>query len=443
MKYLIAVDFMLETLCLLSMFYFGLGNSITPKKIPRIISTLFGMVSLACILSDAYDGYIITLTFICLLPLFMKHILYYTSWFMVYNLGYNIISTIAQLAAFTVTHESYLSNPSILPFYAAMDDIILTGLLIFFFTIRKRRGTRREIIECLQTKDYILLLCTCLLDFIILLLAASFFTASYFSYSLNEKGEFFFSFALLMLIFLSIIIFYLFCSTLRKNIMLQEINKLNTKNLALEQKYYEILHQKNQDLRAFRHDFQSHVLALNTYAQEKDWEGLAQYLSDLTTVKEQISYFSTNSTLADAIVNDFYQALPEDISFHMEGQFPHDMQITDMDISIILSNLLKNAKEACERLHQESQKEIYLEIQCKDKQLLIRMENSSNKYSPEEIRDIETNKKDPINHGFGLNNIYGSVKKYHGTMDIQYQDGYFMIILILEIGQPTQKGVAL
>lgn len=225
--------------------------------------------------------------------------------------------------------------------------------------------------------------------------------------------------------------------------MLQEINKLNTKNLALEHKYYEILHQKNQDLRAFRHDFQSHVLALNTYAQGKDWEGLTQYLSDLTAVKEQICYFSTNSTLADAIINEFYQTLPEDISFHIEGQFPHDMQITDMDISIILSNLLKNAKEACERLHQESEKEIYLEIQCKDKQLLIRMENSSTEYSPEEIQNIETNKKDTINHGFGLNNIYESVKKYQGTMDIQYQNGYFMVMLILERGQPTQKGVAM
>lgn len=443
MRYLTAVDFILETLCLLCMFCFVLGNSITPKKLPRIISILFGMFFLAYILSDAFDGYIIILTFICLLPLFIKHILYYTSWFMVYNLGYNIISTIAQLAAFTISHDSYLSTPSSLPFYAAMDDIILTGLLIFFFSIRKRRRKRREIIECLQTKDYVLLLCTCLLDFIILIIAASFFTAAYFSYPLNEKGKFLFSFALLVLIFLSIIIFYLFCSTLRKNIMLQEINKLNTKNLALEQKYYEILHQKNQDLRAFRHDFQSHVLALNTYAQGKNWGELAQYLSDLTATKEQISYFSTNSTLADAIVNEFYQALPENISFHMEGQFPHDMQIADMDISIILSNLLKNAVEACERLHQEAEKEILLEIQCKDRQLLIRMENSSSEYSPEEIQDIETSKKDTINHGFGLNNIYESVKKYHGTMDIQYQNGYFMVMLILERGQSAQKGMAL
>ena len=361
MKYLTAVDFMLETLCLLSMFYFGLGDPITPKKLPRIISALFGMVFFAYILSGAYNGYIIPLIFICLLPLFMKHLLYYISWFVAYDLGFNIISLTAQLATFKVTHEFHRSNPSSLPFYVATDDIILTGLLIFFFAIRKGRGKRRGIIECLQTKDYVLLLCTCLLDFIIVFLVASFFTAVYFSYSLSEEGEFILALALLALIFLSIIIFYLFCSTLRKNITLREINKLNTKNLALEQKYYEILRQKNQDLRAFRHDFQSHVLALNAYAREKNWEGLTQYLSDLTAVKEQISYFSTNSTLADAIVNEFYRALPEDISFHMEGKFPRDMPITDMDISIILSNLLKNAEEACERLHQESEKEIYLD----------------------------------------------------------------------------------
>lgn len=223
--------------------------------------------------------------------------------------------------------------------------------------------------------------------------------------------------------------------------MLQQINKLNTENLALEQKFYETLHQKNQDLRAFRHDFQNHILALNALVQERNQEGLRQYLSNLTDTKEQLSFFSTNSAIADAIVNEFYRTLPEDISFHIEGQFRYNIQIADMDISIILSNLLKNAREACELLEREAKKEIYLEIQCKDRQLIIRTENSSREYSPEEIQDIETNKNDAINHGFGLMNIFESVKKYNGTMDIQYQNGYFMVMLILESEQPTQKGM--
>lgn len=446
MKYLIAIeaiDFILETLCLLCMFSFVLGSSITTKKIPRIVSSLLFIISLALILSDSYDGFIIFLTFICILPLYIKHFLFYISWFMVYILCFNFISTIAQIVVFAISRRFYLATPSTLPLYATIDNIILTGLIILFFSIRKSRKKRRELIKFLQRKEYILLFCTCLLDFIILLLTASFFVSSFFSYSLNEKGEIILPVTLLMLILLSIVIFYLFCSTLRKNIMLQQLNKLNTENLALEQKYYETLYQKNQDLRAFRHDFQNHVLALNTLALEKNWEGLQQYLSNLTNTKEQTSFFSTNSAIADAIVNEFYHTLPEDISFYIEGQFPCNIQVTDVDVSIILSNLLKNAREACEQLTQKTEKEIYLEIQCKDKQLIIRTENSSREYSPEEIQDIETSKNDMINHGFGLMNIFKSVKKYDGTMNVQYQNGYFMVMLILEREQPIQKGMNL
>lgn len=440
MKYITTVDFILETLCVLSMFSFGLGSSITTKKFPRAISILLFFISLTLILSGVYDAFVFLLVFICLLPLFVKQFLYFISWFMVYMLGFNFISAIVQIAVLLIYGKFYLSSPSVLPIYAMIDNIILAGILLFFYVIRNTKRKRMEAIKYLKKKEYALLLCTSLLDFIILVMASAFIASSHLSYSLNEKGKFIFCFSLIALVLLSIVIFYLFCSTLRKNITLQEINKLNAENLALEEKYYETLYQKNQDLRAFRHDFQNHVLALNTLVEENNWEGIQQYLSDFTATKEQTAFFSTNSAIADAIINEFYDTLPGDITFHVEGQFPYHLPVANMDISIILSNLLKNAREACEHLTGDTEKEISLEIQNNNRQLLIRTENSSRKYSPDEILYLETSKKDAINHGFGLKNIYSSVKKYHGTMDMQYQNGYFMVMLILEKEPFPEKG---
>ena len=398
MRYLIAADFILEMLCVLCMFSFVLGKGIKARRIPGMISALLIAASLGGILSDAYQGFIIFLVFVCIFPLFISQPLYYVSWFMVYNLGFNFISMIVQIMVFACYGKFYLSTPSVLPVYAAIDNVILVGLILLFYALRKTEGRRMEILKLLHRKDYALLLCTCLLDYIILLVVSSFFASTFLSYNLNEKGKAIFFFTLVLLILIGVAIFYFFCSALRKNITLQEINRLNAENLALEQKYFETLYQKNEDLRAFRHDFQNHVLALNSLVQERDWEGIQQYLSKLTAIKEQVQYYHTNSAIADAIVNEFYHALPADISFHMEGKFPNDLWIADLDLSIMISNLLRNAREACELLGGEREKEIILEIQRGDGQLLIRTENSSRAYSPEEIMYLETGKEDSLNN---------------------------------------------
>jgi sensor histidine kinase regulating citrate/malate metabolism len=83
--------------------------------------------------------------------------------------------------------------------------------------------------------------------------------------------------------------------------------------------------------------------------------------------------------------------MPDDADFHVQGKFPAQISMPDTDLCIILSNLLKNAVEAVERIDD-----------CSDK----------------------------TNHGFGLKNVNDALKRNDGRMDIQFHDGLFCVCAV-------------
>lgn len=427
MNFLLAIDFTLETICMLFLFTFGLGQSISDKKTPRVLSVFLILASMALILSGIYTLPSIFLIFLCIFPLYFDRIAFYVCWITVYNLGTNILFIIAKIIYMEIFPKS--SESAKLHFDLIADNIILAALILTLFAIRNTREKRQVTLRYFHRREYILLLLTCFLDFIILEISSIIFEPDT---TINEQGQKLLFFALILLIFLSIVIYYLFFATLRKNITLQETNALNLQNLELEKKYFKTLYQKNEDLRRFRHDFYNHVFSLTALAQSKDWDALKRYLAELSDIREKVHYINTNCTIADAIVNEFQQSLPSHITLHVQGRFPDQMEIGELDISTMLSNLLKNAREACEALHTEAEKEISLDLSYNERHLTILTENPSRKYSDAELKHLKTSKNDRYNHGFGLSNIRQAVERYHGSMNIRYEKGYFKVLLRLE-----------
>lgn len=116
--------------------------------------------------------------------------------------------------------------------------------------------------------------------------------------------------------------------------------------LDLEIRHYEDICKKNNDLRAFRHDYNFHITAMQALAADSDLDGLKKYVGTLSNIKEQNQYIITNHPISDAIINYFYETLPVNTTFEVEGNFSADVFVDDSDLCIILSNLLKNAVEA-------------------------------------------------------------------------------------------------
>ena len=105
----------------------------------------------------------------------------------------------------------------------------------------------------------------------------------------------------------------------------------------------------------------------------------------------------------------------------------------------IISNLLNNAIEACEKI-QEDKRIIEFEIVGYNSQIFISVCNS---YDMESIinqkQKFITTKEDKLNHGIVLENVRRTVKKYDGDMRISQENERFIAVSYTHLRAPRDR----
>ena len=106
----------------------------------------------------------------------------------------------------------------------------------------------------------------------------------------------------------------------------------------------------------------------------------------------------------------------------------------------IISNLLNNAIEACEKI-QDDKRIIEFETAGYNSQIFISVCNS---YDMESIinqkQKFITTKEDKLNHGIGLENVRRTVKKYDGDMRIFQENEEKISVILLDVMMPKLDG---
>lgn len=307
-----------------------------------------------------------------------------------------------------------------LQIHSLTDCFMLLLGLVAIYVLRKKIPQEDKPLRYLTGKGCILLALVILVDFFLSTVSSLLFVQN-----LNVYGRYFLVLAIFIMIAMSVVLLLLFFRLQHYHSLLQQNHLVNLKMLQLEEKYYRELQKKNMDIRAFRHDYNSHVTAMQGLVRSEDIEGLKKYVNHLAKEKEQVYYIYTNNAVADAIINYFYEKLPTNTIFQMYGKFPGNIFLDDSDLCILLSNLLKNAIEAADKVNGTLEKHIYLSCDGDEHYLIIRIENTSNPYQQEQLLQLNTSKPDKANHGFGLKNVRKTVKKYDGKLDLEYCEGVF------------------
>ena len=167
---------------------------------------------------------------------------------------------------------------------------------------------------------------------------------------------------------------------------------------------------------------------LSDYCNSINDDRLKKYIDDFiseSAIFEVISY--TGNRCIDAIIsNQIMQAAGENIHFDVKGNVPRNIDISEFDICIVLSNLIKNAIEACERIEDIKKRNIYIEIGMMSGKLYISIKNPINISEIRDINKLGTLKTDKVNHGLGLNNIRDVIEKYNGVIDIRMDNECFV-----------------
>jgi len=204
-------------------------------------------------------------------------------------------------------------------------------------------------------------------------------------------------------------------------------NDLMTKHVNEVQNIY-------MQMRGWRHDYHNHIQTMKAHLALGQTIELQEYLSKLDTDLSTIdTLLQTGNILIDAILNSKLSLIAtKDIAVKAKATVPGQLQISEIDLCVIIGNLLDNAMEACLKQPIPSERYIRVYIGILKEQLYISVSNS---VSGEIIKNGKTfiSTKNNATHGFGLMRIDRIADKYNGYVNRQHEEGVFATEVMLPL----------
>ena len=201
--------------------------------------------------------------------------------------------------------------------------------------------------------------------------------------------------------------------------LLNQQMDIQTKSiLGLEKSY--------RSQRAVSHEFTHHLNTISTLLEKQQYKDAEQYIHNLQE-QQTTRVFVVNSHhhVVDAVLNQKYQVAKEhgvDIQFRVNDL--SELNIPTERLVVILSNLLDNAIEACDRYMGE--RVIQFTMILADK-LTLSIRNTT---EPVQIVNgvPRTTKSDRQNHGYGLQNVERLLDDMKAEHAWTYQDYWFSFV---------------
>lgn len=201
----------------------------------------------------------------------------------------------------------------------------------------------------------------------------------------------------------------------------------------LVNRHYDEVETMYRKMRGWRHDYHNHIQVLKAHMSLNQYQQAENYLDrleeDLVTVD---SVLKTGNVMVDAILNSKLTMIKErQIQVDATAIVPQDIEISGIDLSVMIGNMLDNAMEACMQVKEEQDRFIRIYIDIIKKQLYISVTNSMEGKAKKLGNSFLSGKQG--NHGFGLQRIDSIVAKYHGYINRQTENGVFATEVMLPL----------
>lgn len=185
--------------------------------------------------------------------------------------------------------------------------------------------------------------------------------------------------------------------------------------------------------RGWRHDYHHHIQTMKAYLELGKVDELDNYLNeldkDLTTVDTVIK---TGNTKIDAALNSKISlAKKKNIQVNAKAIVPKELNISEIDLSMMIGNLMDNAMEACVQIEDAKERFIRVYIDVLKGQLYIYVMNSVGNPLKKQGNKYLSTKSNA--HGFGLMRLDNVVKKYNGYLNRQDETNVFATEIMLPL----------
>ncbi|MGL9727163.1 sensor histidine kinase [Enterococcus sp. DIV0756] len=205
--------------------------------------------------------------------------------------------------------------------------------------------------------------------------------------------------------------------------------KLENQNLQLQKEYYQELEGNQQQLRKIHHDMNNHFSVMLNMIRQDQPEQAEKYLANLTQQHNLSNRIFCKNTIVNAVLNAKYQLMQE-YQIDCSMQLDIDTMITLDDISLcsLFGNTLDNAIEAA---NQAENKVISMKARYYNGFFSYEIKNTKkNKIQKQDARFYSTKAK-PQEHGIGLQSVRSIVESYDGTLDINYDEEHFSLVVLI------------
>lgn len=240
------------------------------------------------------------------------------------------------------------------------------------------------------------------------------------------EGYIVISLALLILLLMFYVLFYLMAKSLNRNDRLRQENQF----LSMQQAQYKSLCTAIEETRQARHDMRHHFSALSALAVHEEWQELRNYLGQAMESIPTVELKLCDNPAVDGVAGHYCIRYKENnIPFSVELDLPYKLPISEMDICLVLSNLLENALEASLRTNTTKR---FIKIQAylhSDNVVLITVENAFDGIIKEKNGVFQSSKRH--GDGVGIQSIRRIAEKNGGYCRFSLTDGVFYANIML------------
>lgn len=214
-----------------------------------------------------------------------------------------------------------------------------------------------------------------------------------------------------------------------------QIRLLQERNEEKFRLYHEVSVNYEEQKRIL-HDYHNQIDCVQGLLKERQYEEAENYVEKLAdSIPDQMQSVDVNHPILNVVLNQKYRlAKRKNISLLFYANDLSDLWLEEQDVVSLLSNLLDNAIEACEKL--EGEQKVWIKLVREKRQFVLSIRNPVSEPVDIQNNETPTSKKDKGKHGIGLKNVQMILNKYQGMGMMRYEEGYFSYTAVI----PEIKG---